>query len=92
MPAGWARRRRRSWRDAAGPGAAAKRQLDDADALRLAAEIEGHPDNVAPCLLGGFTIAWTEPTTPTTIGGARAVRLPSHPDARLTSTFRRSAA
>ena len=24
------------------------------------AGIEGHPDNVAPCLLGGFTIAWTE--------------------------------
>ena len=38
--------------------------------LRLAAEIEGHPDNVAPCLLGGFTIAWTEPA------GARAVSLP----------------
>jgi len=36
--------------------------LDDAGALRIAAGIEGHPDNVAPCLLGGFTIAWTEPT------------------------------
>nr|WP_229402983.1 homoserine kinase [Micromonospora okii] len=44
-------------------------RLDDAGALRLAAEIEGHPDNVAPCLLGGFTLAWTEP------GGARAVSL-----------------
>lgn len=44
-------------------------RLDDAAALRLAAEIEGHPDNVAPCLLGGFTIAWTQPD------GARAVRL-----------------
>jgi homoserine kinase len=44
-------------------------RLDDAAALRLAAEIEGHPDNVAPCLLGGITIAWTGP------GGARAVRL-----------------
>ncbi|HET6212474.1 MAG TPA: homoserine kinase, partial [Micromonosporaceae bacterium] len=33
--------------------------LDDAAVLRLAARIEGHPDNVAPCLLGGFTIAWT---------------------------------
>jgi homoserine kinase len=43
--------------------------LDDAGALRVAAEIEGHPDNVAPCLLGGFTIAWIEPA------GARAVRL-----------------
>ncbi|MEV4626186.1 homoserine kinase [Micromonospora sp. NPDC049523] len=42
-------------------------RLDDADALRLAAEIEGHPDNVAPCLLGGFTIAWTE-TAPLSSG------------------------
>ncbi|MFC5179886.1 homoserine kinase [Actinomadura harenae] len=39
--------------------------MDDAAALRLAADIEGHPDNVAPCLLGGLTIAW----------GDRAVRL-----------------
>ncbi|GAA4456199.1 homoserine kinase [Phytohabitans houttuyneae] len=37
-----------------------QRRMDDAAALRLAASIEGHPDNVAPCLLGGFTIAWTE--------------------------------
>jgi homoserine kinase len=43
--------------------------LSDTGALRIAAELEGHPDNVAPCLLGGFTIAWTE------AGGARAVRL-----------------
>jgi homoserine kinase len=43
--------------------------LDDAGALRVAGRIEGHPDNVAPCLLGGFTIAWTEAS------GARAVRL-----------------
>jgi homoserine kinase len=35
------------------------RLLDGAGVLRLAAELEGHPDNVAPCLLGGFTIAWT---------------------------------
>jgi homoserine kinase len=33
--------------------------LDDAAVIRLAAGIEGHPDNVAPCVLGGFTIAWT---------------------------------
>jgi homoserine kinase len=42
-----------------GPGAA----------LALANALEGHPDNVAPCLYGGLTIAWT------TEGGARAVRL-----------------
>ncbi|AEV88351.1 homoserine kinase [Actinoplanes sp. SE50] len=43
--------------------------IDEAAALRIAARIEGHPDNVAPCLLGGFTVAWTE------AGGARAVTL-----------------
>jgi len=50
-----------------------ERRLDDEAALALAAELEGHPDNVAPCLLGGFTIAWTEAT------GARAVRLKPAP-------------
>ncbi|MFY1673025.1 homoserine kinase [Plantactinospora sp. WMMB334] len=55
------------------------RRLDDAAALRLAAELEGHPDNVAPCLLGGFTIAWTDPAGP-----ARAVRLPVAPQVRAT--------
>ncbi|MFJ4710631.1 homoserine kinase [Streptomyces sp. NPDC088785] len=44
-------------------------RLDDAALLELATEIEGHPDNVAPCLLGGFTIAWMES------GAGRAVRL-----------------
>ncbi len=33
-------------------------EIDDADMLRLATEIEGHPDNVAPALFGGLTIAW----------------------------------
>lgn len=32
--------------------------LPDADVLRLACELEGHPDNVAACLAGGLTIAW----------------------------------
>jgi homoserine kinase len=27
--------------------------------LRIATELEGHPDNVAPALFGGLTIAWT---------------------------------
>lgn len=31
--------------------------LDDAQALALANRIEGHPDNVAPALLGGFVIS-----------------------------------
>jgi homoserine kinase len=31
--------------------------LDDAALLDLAAQLEGHPDNVAPALLGGFVIS-----------------------------------
>ena len=34
------------------------------DLLRYATELEGHPDNVAPALFGGLTIAWTEDGTP----------------------------
>ncbi|MBG6239659.1 homoserine kinase [Mycetocola sp. CAN_C7] len=49
---------------------AAKGLLDgivdiDSDALlRIATELEGHPDNVAPALFGGLTIAWLEVTGP----------------------------
>jgi homoserine kinase len=32
--------------------------------LGLATEMEGHPDNVAPALFGGLTIAWTTPEGP----------------------------
>jgi homoserine kinase len=32
--------------------------LPDETVLRMAAELEGHPDNVAACLAGGLTIAW----------------------------------
>jgi homoserine kinase len=41
------------------PAADGAGQLPDADLLGLATEIEGHPDNVAACLSGGLTIAWT---------------------------------
>ncbi|MBV9022284.1 MAG: homoserine kinase [Streptomycetaceae bacterium] len=44
-------------------------KLDDTALLELATEIEGHPDNVAACLMGGFTLAWTEG------GAARAIRM-----------------
>ncbi len=33
-------------------------RLDDATVYQLATDLEGHPDNVAPALRGGFTIAW----------------------------------
>jgi homoserine kinase len=35
-------------------------RMDDAAALALATEMEGHPDNVAACLLGGLTLSWTD--------------------------------
>ncbi len=38
--------------------------LDERDLLVLATKLEGHPDNVAAAIHGGFTIAWTEPTGP----------------------------
>jgi homoserine kinase len=37
-------------------------EATDSDAvLRLATELEGHPDNVAACLHGQLTLAWTTP-------------------------------
>ncbi len=48
-------------------------RMDAVAVLRLASELEGHPDNVAPCLLGGFTIAWTDGD------GAEAVTLAPDP-------------
>jgi homoserine kinase len=36
-------------------------RMDDDAAFRLAARIEGHPDNVAPAMYGGFTISGHEP-------------------------------
>ncbi|MCL2332631.1 MAG: homoserine kinase [Actinomycetia bacterium] len=36
---------------------------DNERLLQLLTEAEGHPDNVAPALLGGFTICWTETET-----------------------------
>jgi homoserine kinase len=41
--------------------------------LRLTTELEGHPDNVAPCLLGGATLSWMDAQ------GARAARLQVDP-------------
>ena len=47
--------------------------IDDDAVLRLATELEGHPDNVAACLLGGATLSWMADD------GARAERLEVHP-------------
>lgn len=48
--------------------------LDDATVLALATELEGHPDNAAPAIYGGATVAWTNDGE-----GPRAARLQIHP-------------
>ena len=39
-------------------------ELDGDRLLGIATAMEGHPDNVAPALFGGLTIAWTGPNGP----------------------------
>jgi homoserine kinase len=51
-----------------GPG-----KLPDDAVFRLATDLEGHPDNVAACLGGGLTVAWTA------ADGPRMVRLEPAP-------------
>lgn len=56
--------------------ALAGRTGDDAtgvEALALAARFEGHPDNVAACLAGGLTLAWSGD------GGIDTFRVRPHP-------------
>ena len=53
-----------------------------ADVLPLASMLEGHPDNVAPCLYGGLTIAWTSAGTDG-LPRAQAVRLDPRPEVSL---------
>jgi homoserine kinase len=50
-------------------GPAGASALPDAEVLRLACDVEGHPDNVAACLFGGLTVAWDSEA------GVRAARL-----------------
>jgi homoserine kinase len=39
-------------------------EISSQQLLELATELEGHPDNVAPALFGGLTIAWDDETGP----------------------------
>jgi homoserine kinase len=50
--------------------------LPDARLLAMAASMEGHPDNAAACLYGGFTISWMHHDI------AHALRLTAHPSVR----------
>ncbi|WP_324649778.1 homoserine kinase [Georgenia sp. H159] len=52
--------------------------LDDDTVLALATEFEGHPDNAAPAILGGATVAWSDAR------GPRAARLDVGPHVRPT--------
>lgn len=54
------------------------RALDRPAVLALAAELEGHPDNVAACVYGGLTISWSDS------GVARSAVAQVHPDVVLT--------
>ena len=48
--------------------------LANAELFELASQVEGHPDNVAPCLFGGATLCWNEQGIP------RHHSLQIHPD------------
>lgn len=53
--------------------------LDDETVLALATELEGHPDNAAPAIFGGATVAWSNAGDP-----PRAARLQIHPSVEPT--------
>lgn len=58
--------------------------LDDAAVLALATAAEGHPDNAAASLFGGFTVAWMDPSPGRTgLRRAGAVRVPVDPRVRV---------
>ena len=51
--------------------------VSDAEMIALATRLEGHPDNVAPGVLGGATIAWMQSGEIGPVG--RATRFAVHP-------------
>jgi len=54
------------------------RRLSDDEVLALGTAMEGHPDNVAPALYGGFTLAYSGAD-----GRPVAIRREVHPDIRI---------
>ena len=56
-------------------------RLPDDAVFALATAMEGHPDNVAPVLFGGFTVAWMAPGADGT-SVPKAVGLAPHPRLR----------
>jgi len=55
--------------------AGGRQKMPDAALLDIAARLEGHPDNAAPAVLGGFTLAWMDAR-----GNTSVVRRKVHPD------------
>ena len=56
---------------------AGQERLSDDALFAVAAEMEGHPDNVAPAVYGGFTVAYGDPGR---TNGCHAVRLDVDPE------------
>lgn len=56
--------------------------LSDDDVFALATDMEGHPDNVAPALYGGFTVAWMSGAARTP-DRPQTLRLHPHPDVQV---------
>lgn len=46
---------------------AGNHSMSDAEEVAFAASLEGHADNVAACLLGGITVAWTSDGPPAAV-------------------------
>lgn len=69
------------------------RALDSRAVLAIATEFEGHPDNAAPAIMGGATVAWSDGEGPRAVGlevdpGIVATVLV--PDARLATARARA--
>jgi len=56
--------------------------LSRGEMLAIATRIEGHPDNAAPALLGGFTVSGTVPGRPGSPAAVEAIRFDVPPDLR----------
>lgn len=54
------------------------RKMPDSTLLDIASQVEGHPDNAAPAVVGGFTLAWMDAAGHTTV-----VRRQVHHDVRV---------
>ncbi|QAY63283.1 homoserine kinase [Xylanimonas allomyrinae] len=69
------------------------RVLDSRAVLAIATEFEGHPDNAAPAITGGATVAWQEADGPRAVGlevDPSIVATVLVPDARLATSRARA--